>query len=45
MIISSAYSKQRQLKFEKIFTILIRAFVWALTSFVNTFELKKRLRI
>ena len=45
MIISSACIKQRQLKIERVLTILICALSWALNGFGNTFTLEKRLRV
>ena len=38
-------AKQRQLKVERVPTILIRALSWALSVFGNTFTLEKSLRV
>ena len=45
MIISSACIKKRQLKIERMITILTRALSWALSGFGNTFTLEKRLKV
>ena len=45
MIISSACIKQRQLKIERVLTVLTRALPWALSGFGNIFTLEKRLRV
>ena len=41
----SACIKQRRQKFELMFSILNRALSWAITTFGNTFCLKKRSRL
>ena len=45
MIISLACIKQRQLRIERVLTILTRALSWALSGFGNTFTLVKRLSV
>ena len=42
MIVSSAFIKQRQLKVEKMLTVLNRALSWTLSSFGNTVNLERR---
>ena len=43
--VSSACIKQRQLKIERMPTVLTCALSWALSGFGNTFKLEKRLTV
>ena len=45
VIVSSACIKHRQLKIERMLTVLTGALSWALSGFGNTFTLEKRLRV